>query len=116
MGRRSGQRLPRSNGQRPGTLRIAVDRDVLGGGSGPIPTSLAHALGMGRGSRRTFATRYGPVALAYDAEAPTRGSIRPVALAMGAAIGDELAITLYPDGNEADVSLVRSTRPDPAAA
>lgn len=93
------------------TLTIAVDRDVLGGAGAPIPPAVARAAGLQRGSRRTFTTRFGPVPLTFDGEMPTRGSVRPVALATGARVGDELVITLYPDRHGADVSLVPSVRP-----
>lgn len=93
-------------------LRVVVDGAVLGGASGPVPLALAHTIGLQRGARRTFATRYGPVTVSYDAELPTRGSIRPVVLAVGAAVGDELMFTLYPDRDGASISLVRSARLD----
>lgn len=97
--------------QRPGRLRSTVDQQVLAGAGGPVPPALAHALGLGHGDRRTFTTRFGPLTLAYDAGQPTRGSLRPVALAVGAVVGDELVITLYPDRREADVELVPSSGP-----
>ena len=40
------------------------------------------------------------------AHAATRGSLRPVALAVGAAVGDELIIALYADGRESTVTVV----------
>lgn len=92
-----------------GTLRVAVDDGVLAGVPGPVPAALAHTLGLRRGGRRTFSTRYGPVAVAHDGDVPTRGSIRPIALAVGASVGDELVIVLYPDGREATVSVVPRT-------
>ena len=104
-----------NGGERPaGTLRVAVDDDVLGGGRGPIGLALARALGLRRGSRRTFPTRYGPVAVGYDGDMPSRGSIRPVALAVGAVVGEELVIALYSGGREATVSVVPAARPERA--
>ncbi|MGH9138656.1 MAG: hypothetical protein ACRD0G_16700 [Acidimicrobiales bacterium] len=57
------------NGREPPacTLRVAVDDGVLGGAAGPVPSSLAHTLGLRRGSRRSFPTRYGPVAVPMTA-------------------------------------------------
>lgn len=100
---------------RAGTLGVEVDLAVLGGASAPVSPALVRALGIGPGDRRTFSTRYGPVAVAYDADVPTRGSIRPIALAVGAAIGDELLITLDSHGHEGAVQLIASARSAPIA-
>ena len=55
---------------------------------------------------------YGPVAVIHDGDTPARGSLRPIALAVGAALGDELAISIYPDGRGADVWVVRPPTAD----
>ena len=99
-----------------GTLHVTVDDAVLAGATGPVPRTIARALGLRPGCRRTFPTRYGPVAVADDGQAATRGSLRPVALAVGAAIGDELIIALYADGRESTVTVVPADRPAPAVS
>jgi hypothetical protein len=48
-----------------------------------------------------------------DGDTATRGSLRPVALAVGAAVGDELIIALYADGRESTVTVVAADRPTP---
>ena len=58
------------------------------------------------GDRRTFATRYGPVALSYDGPVATRGSVRPIALAVSAFAGDTLVVSFRPDIDGATVELV----------
>ena len=94
------------------TLRIVVDHDVLTGGHGPLAPGVAAALGLRPGAHRTLTTRYGPVAVIHDGDTPARGSLRPIALAVGAALGDELAISIYPDGRGADVTVVRPPTAD----
>ena len=101
---------------RRATLHVTVDDAVLAGATGPVPRTMARALGLRSGSRRTFPTRYGPVPVADDGDAATRGSLRPVALAVGAAIGDELIIALYADGRESTVTVVPADRPAPAVS
>ncbi len=94
------------------TLRIVVDHDVLAGGHGPLAPGVVTALGLRPGAHRTLTTRYGPVAVIHDGDTPARGSLRPIALAVGAALGDELAISIYPDGRGADVTIVRPPTTD----
>ena len=73
-------------------LRVEVDGDVLRGASEPVPLAVVEALGLSCGSRRTFTTRFGPVVLSHTATQATRGSVRPVALALGATAGDVLLL------------------------
>ena len=73
-------------------LAVPVDHDVLRGSEGPVPVTLVDDLGMARRTRRTFSSRFGPVALSYDAPDPARGSVRAVALATGAQAGDTLVL------------------------
>lgn len=87
-------------------LRIDVDDHVLAGKGGPAPVALVEALDLRRGARRTFSTRYGPVALRYDTQ-PSRASVRPIVLATGAAAGDTLLLGFRPDDATAAVELVR---------
>ncbi|MEX2658383.1 MAG: hypothetical protein WD232_01705 [Acidimicrobiales bacterium] len=84
-------------------LLVEVNAPVLTGALAPVPLPLVEALGMHEGLRRTFASRFGPVALAYDG-VPTRGSVRHVALAAGAVAGDVVAFGF--DGREGDAVVV----------
>lgn len=104
---------PDGAGRPLGTLRVTLDRDALDGAGGPIPLVVARAAGLRPGARRTFPTRYGPVALSFEGNEPSRGSLRPIALAAGASAGDALVITLYPGARAATVSVVPG---DPSAA
>lgn len=90
-------------------LRIEIDQAVLSGSSGPVPLPLVEDLGVGPGAHRTFATRYGPVALSHKAAQPTRGSVRPVALAAGAGAGDILMLGFDAMAGNAAVELVAAT-------
>lgn len=91
-------------------LRIKVDAGVLRGTSEPIPFSVVEALGLRSGGRRTFTTRFGPVALNHKAAQPTRGSVRPVALAVGAREGDALLLEFDAATGDASVELVVASR------
>lgn len=88
-------------------LRVEVDADVLAGACGGVPVDLVQDLGLHKGARRTFATRYGPVALSSDG-GPSRGSLRPVVLAAGAAVGDSVLLGFHPDDGDAIVEVVPS--------
>ncbi|MGH9155857.1 MAG: hypothetical protein ACRD1K_08515 [Acidimicrobiales bacterium] len=77
-------------------LRVEIDQGVLSGAGGPVPVQLLLALGVDAGARRAFATRYGPVALDHHPAQPTRGSLRPVALAARARLGDTLLLGFDP--------------------
>lgn len=90
------------------TLRVVVDPTLLTGASGPIDCSLVAALGISAGAARTFATRYGPVAIAYAGGGARHGSLRPVARAAGAVSGDTLVLHFTAD-NCAAVELEQAT-------
>jgi hypothetical protein len=79
-------------------LWVRVDADVLRGGEAVVPAPLVEGLGLAPGCRRTFSSRYGPIALAHDGP-HTRGSVRPVALAAGARDGDTLLLGFSPAGD-----------------
>lgn len=85
-------------------LHVEVDDGVLGGSIGPVPLPFVEALGLRTGDRRSFPTRYGPVALRNDGATPTRGSVRPVALAVGASAGDVLVLGFHPGQDEVVVT------------
>ena len=82
---------------------------MLAGAGGPVPAGLVECLGVPRRARRSFSTRYGPVMLTHDVAGPARGSVRPVALATGAAVGDALLLHFDPDDGTAAVEVVRAT-------
>ncbi len=86
-------------------LRIEVDAAVLRGRIDPVPLAVVEALGVPCGGRRTFTTRFGPVALSHAATQPTRGSMRPVALAVGARAGDTLVLEFDAATGDASVEL-----------
>jgi len=87
-------------------LRIEVDAAVLRGAGDPVPLAVVEALGVPCGGRRTFATRFGPVALSHAATKATRGSVRPVALAAGACVGDALVLDFDAATGDASVELL----------
>ncbi|MGH9164379.1 MAG: hypothetical protein ACRDZW_02555 [Acidimicrobiales bacterium] len=90
-------------------LRVPVEDHMLAGAGASVPAALVECLGLPRRARRSFSTRYGPVVLTHDAAGPARGSLRPVALATGAAVGDDLVLRFGPDDGTAAVEVVRAT-------
>lgn len=82
-------------------LWVRVDAAVLAGESACVPVALVTRLGLARPRRRTFASRYGPVTLAHDDVEPTRGSVRAIALAAGAAVDDTLLLGFSATGSVA---------------
>jgi hypothetical protein len=76
-----------------------VDSDLLRGDESSVPDGIVRALGIGWRQRRTFSSRYGPVTLANDGTEPSRGSLRPIAMAAGASPGDVLALSFAPEGD-----------------
>ena len=89
----------------PLRFEISVDDDVLLGAEGPLPVTLAEALGLRPGRVSRFATRFGPLALSYDGGRAKRGSVRPIALASGAVAGSQLTLWLTPGLDRAEVEL-----------
>lgn len=115
---RTGQAERRADGEpealgQPGTagLEVPVDDDLLRGGEAPVPPSLVEALGIGYRQRRTFASRYGPVALANDGQGAVRGPLRPVALAAGARRGDVMLLR-FEHGGSVSVDILAATDAD----
>ncbi len=80
-------------------LAVEIDRDALRGAASEVTAALAEGLGMRPPQRRTFSSRWGPVSLAYESQAVTRGSVRAVALAAGARLGDTLLLGFSTDGD-----------------
>lgn len=109
----------------PFELVIHVDESTLAGGDDTIPELLMDRLGMlaptgrtGRsrrtdtgataekvGVRRTFSTRFGPLTLSFDGVTARRGSVRPIALAAGALVGDAIVVRFATDTDQAGVVL-----------
>lgn len=73
-------------------LWVRVDDEVLRGSEAAVPAALVEGLGLSPLGRRTFSSRWGPVALAHDGAQPTRGSVRAIALAAGANPDDTLLL------------------------
>ncbi|MGH9188749.1 MAG: hypothetical protein ACRD0Q_01740 [Acidimicrobiales bacterium] len=90
-------------------LHIEVDAAVLRGAADAVPLSVVDALGLPCGGQRTFTTRFGPVALNHKAVQPTRGSVRPIALAAGATEGDLLLFEFDASTGGASVELVAAS-------
>lgn len=101
---------PRAASDRPADgrlwLRVDIDDGVLSGSGGPVPLPFVEALGLGAGDRRSYPTRYGPVALCNVGAGPRRGSVRPVALAVGATVGDALVLGFHPSQDDVVVTRV----------
>ena len=93
------------------SLRIEVDAGVLAGAAGTLPLALARSLRLADATRRTFASRYGPLHLTFDGTTANRGSLRPIALAIGAMAGEVLTIGFDPVGDSLIVELTASGRP-----
>lgn len=93
------------------SLRIEVDAGVLAGAGGTLPLALARSLRLTDATRRTFASRYGPLHLTFDGTTANRGSLRPIALAIGAMAGEVLTIGFDPVGDSLIVELTASGRP-----
>ena len=93
------------------SLRVDVDAEVLAGAGGPLPMALARSLRLTDGARRTFASRYGPLHLTFDGTTAKRGSLRPIALAIGAMAGEVLTIRFDPGYDSLIVELTASGRP-----
>lgn len=96
-------------------LEVTVDGAVLAGAEAPVPVPLATALGLREGVRRTFTTRFGPVALAYDGGRAVRGTLRPIALAAGAGPGDVVALGFCSGDGSAVVRRILPTPLDQTA-
>jgi hypothetical protein len=94
-------------------LRVPVDADVLRGALAPVPAGLVDAVSHRSSHRRTFTSRYGPVAVVHVGSVPACGPLRHVALACGARSGDELWLGFDPAG-DVSVRLVGSDAQRPA--
>ena len=94
----------RAVGDGPGTaervwLVVPVDEDALRGAEASAPAALGEGLKLAPNLRRSYASRWGPVALAHEGSHLVRGSVRAVALAAGAQVGDTLMLGFSPAGD-----------------
>ena len=80
-------------------LSAIVDDDLMRGGECSVPESIVRCLGIGWRQRRTFSSRYGPVTLTNDGAEPSRGPLRPIAMAVGASPGDVLELGFAAGGD-----------------
>jgi len=80
-------------------LWVRVDDGVLHGSEAAVPVALVEGLGLAALARRTFSSRWGPVTLAHEGLWPTRGSVRAVALAVGARCEDTLLLGFSTKGD-----------------
>jgi hypothetical protein len=87
------------SGSRRVWLTATVDHDLMRGSESSVPDGIVRGLGIGWRQRRTFSSRYGPVTLANDGTEPSRGPLRPIAMATGAGPGDVLVLGFAPDGD-----------------
>jgi hypothetical protein len=94
--------VPGASRQPDGCVRIAipVTTHVLRGSGLSIDPPVAEAVGVTPGSSRDFETACGAVSIAWalaEPAAPNMGSIRLLARAAGAGLGDSLALIFDPD-------------------
>jgi hypothetical protein len=82
-------------------LWVKIDEQALRGSEAPVPVALVEGLGLEPPARRIFSSRWGPVTLAYDGTQPTRGSVRAVALAVGAHLDDTILLGFTASGDAA---------------
>ena len=80
-------------------LTATVDDDLMKGRECSVSDGIVRGLGIGWRQRRTFSSRYGPVTLANDESEPSRGPLRPIAMAAGAGPGDVLVLGFAPEGD-----------------
>jgi hypothetical protein len=87
------------------TWAVTVDDAVLAGRPGPAPEDLLAQMRVPPGASRTVATRYGPFSVCNAVDGPQRGSLRPIAMAAGATVGDVLVLRFVPDAPAAGVEV-----------
>ncbi len=79
-------------------LRFAVELtpSAMIGDPGAVDPALADLLALRTGTPKHFPTRFGPLSFLSDGVGVQHGSIRPIALACGAAVGAMLAFVIDP--------------------
>ena len=90
-------------------IEVQVTSEVVSGADAALSSEVARSLHLRPGKQVVLATRFGPMAVAYDGVRVTRGSARPVVLASGAAIGDVLWFVIDPRDWTVEVTVVTST-------
>jgi hypothetical protein len=96
-------------------ISIPVTHDVLNGNEAELSSDIASSLRLRPGVPMTFATRFGPIAVAYDGARVMRGSARPVVLASGAAVGDVVWFVIDPRDLGIEVTVDHATsNPEPS--
>lgn len=76
-------------------LGVLVDVDVLRGSGAPLPAAFTAALGVKPAGRAEFTSTSGPVPITWQlasTHGPRLGSVRLLARAVGAAVGDTLVL------------------------
>ncbi|MHB1782788.1 MAG: hypothetical protein ACYCTE_08875 [Acidimicrobiales bacterium] len=73
-------------------LWVRIGADDLRGQESSVPLAVVERAGVRAQSRRTFSSRYGPLTLSYENGESSRGSVRALALACGADVGDALRL------------------------
>jgi hypothetical protein len=104
-------RVYRGDGTGEYVFRLPVDEDMMRGSGRPLPVGLAAALGARPGGigQRLYGTQ-GSIAISWSsasANGPSLGSVRAIADAVHAALGDELVLRLKAQAVER-VSVVRA--------
>jgi hypothetical protein len=97
------------NGDKEIRLALPVNADVLRGSGQPIHASVANALGVSPGQRRTFTNQHGPVAVVWrlsSTNGPSIGSLRAPAKALGADQTGTLVLTFSCDDDSLDVDWI----------
>ena len=85
-------------------FEVDVTADVLAGQTSNMASDIASQLGLAVGAAKRFPTRFGPLALTFDGDHVHRGSIRPIALAIGACVGETLLFIVDPRHGTAEVA------------
>jgi hypothetical protein len=83
------------NGPNQIRLGVIVDAEMLRGSGAPVAPAVAAAIGVEPGEQATFTSPYGPVLITWhltSTHGPRRGSVRRVAQAVDATVGDTLVL------------------------
>lgn len=86
-------------------VQVIVTGDVMAGDTAEAPIELATSLALTPGLERKLPTKFGPFIVSYDGVRVVRGSVRPVALASGARVGDVLVFVIDPQQSAVEVTV-----------
>lgn len=94
-----------------GTVRIAIAVTplLLRGDGQSLPAAVVAALGVGVGGHAEFRSRTGPVPVSWpvtSSAGPYSGTLRPLALQVGATVGDTLALVFATDAQTLEVARI----------